>query len=1301
MKFQSNIHVLSFLRSSVNAASIVVFGVGLVVLLGWVMALPALRSIVPGLPAIRFNTALSFLLLGSSLWFLQNEEASHAQKGIGKTLTSLALVISLLTLSEYLFGWDLGIDELFIRDLDSPPDLFPGRVSPIAVLCASLSSVGLLMLGSRISQYFSIGVIVLSLVAIMDFLFDFRALSRSPQNTYIAVQTAGTFLILALALLAARPSRGMMKILSSDLPGSKAMRLLLPGIVILTVLMGWLVEQAENIGVLDTSKESIFLVILLIFVYSPLIYFIARNINRAEERITYINRLYATLSQVNQTIVRVKSQQELFESICKVAVNFGGLRLAWVGLLDSETGQVTPVAECSDGQSKLPFQSINVNEAPFQQGLIGMSLLSGQVKFSDDVRTDLEMNHWRETAIKGDYHSAAAIPIRQHGQIIGLLNLYAADIGFFTVKEEQSLLEEMGFDISFALDTMENETERKRIQEELQHNEQVLRLFVENSPAAIAMFDREMKYLVVSRRFLSDYELGDQNVIGRSYYEVFPEIPERWKEIHRRCLAGETERADEDPFPRTSGKLDWVRWEIRPWYETYGEIGGIILFSEVVTERKQAEEAMLESERQMRALVTSLDDIVFEFDEQGTYLNVWAADESLLAQPKDQLVGRQIVEVLGEENSRPFAETIKRVLASGQPESIEYPLEVIGGQRWFLARISPIHSQDGSYRTASMLIRDITERKRAEAQILRQLQRLNGLRAIDVAISSSFDIRVTLDVVLQQVVSQLDVDAAAILLFDPPTKTIEYAASRGFRSDVLHHTQSKLSEGYADRAVRERRTIHIPDLLKAGGKLAKALQLAKEDFVDYYGTPLITKEEIKGVLEIYQRSPLISDPEWLGFLETLAGQAAIAIDNAQLWEQVQLHASELERRVAERTTELNRMNIELEHANRTKDEFLATMSHELRTPLNSVLGLSESLLEQRRDPLSEYQQRSLQIIASSGSHLLELINDILDLSKIEAGRFDYYPQIITVNELCRSSLAFVKEQATRKFIAIIYQEETPVSKVYADPRRLKQILVNLLTNAVKFTPAHGQVILQVRADAEQDRIQFSVFDNGIGIALEDLRQLFVPFSQVDSSLTREYEGTGLGLALVQKLTDLHGGSVDVESEVGKGSRFTINLPMGLAIVARQEAIEAGGELLINKQAEKSNRSSDKSVDQGIVLLAEDNMANILTIGDYLESHGYQVVVAHDGLEAIEEAEELKPNIILMDIQMPALDGLEAIRRLRADSRFASTPIIALTALAMPGDRERCLEAGANEYMSKPISLKTMLNTIEKLSGYKK
>jgi CheY-like chemotaxis protein len=393
---------------------------------------------------------------------------------------------------------------------------------------------------------------------------------------------------------------------------------------------------------------------------------------------------------------------------------------------------------------------------------------------------------------------------------------------------------------------------------------------------------------------------------------------------------------------------------------------------------------------------------------------------------------------------------------------------------------------------------------------------------------------------------------------------------------------------------------------------------------------------------------------------------------------------------------LNRTNIELESANRAKDEFLANMSHELRTPLNSILGLSESLLEQRRGALNEHQEKSLQTIESSGRHLLELITDILDLSKIDSGKFEYRPQLVVVDDLCRSSLAFINNQAVKKSITVNYQNETSIASISADPRRLKQILINLLSNAVKFTHDNGQVILRVQANPEADRIQFSVIDTGIGIAPEDMQRLFQPFVQLDSTLNRQYAGSGLGLTLVQKLIDLHGGSVEVESEVGKGSRFTVYLPLATTTTAQGSGGELDRELSKDMRREKGIDSLRAASTRVTILIAEDNEANILTIGDYLESYGYEIVIAHNGVEAIMKAEEINPNIILMDIQMPTMNGLEAIAHLRMDARFASTPIIALTALAMPGDRERSLKAGATEYMSKPVGLRKLLYTINEM-----
>ena len=253
-----------------------------------------------------------------------------------------------------------------------------------------------------------------------------------------------------------------------------------------------------------------------------------------------------------------------------------------------------------------------------------------------------------------------------------------------------------------------------------------------------------------------------------------------------------------------------------------------------------------------------------------------------------------------------------------------------------------------------------------------------------------------------------------------------------------------------------------------------------------------------------------------------------------------IHKQALEEKVAARTRELEHANAALAHAGRMKDEFLANMSHELRTPLNSVLGLADALMEGVYGDVDDQQKQILGTMRDSGRHLLELINDILDLSKIEAGRLELDYRSISVSEVCQASLRMVRPMAISKRVGTWMRTDPKLGVVVADERRLKQMLVNLLSNAVKFTPSGGTA--GVEAWSQGSEVYFSVTDTGIGIEAPDLRRIFEPFTQIDSSLSRQHEGTGLGLALVRRLAQLHGGRVEVDSEPGRGSRFTIVLP---------------------------------------------------------------------------------------------------------------------------------------------------------------
>ena len=403
----------------------------------------------------------------------------------------------------------------------------------------------------------------------------------------------------------------------------------------------------------------------------------------------------------------------------------------------------------------------------------------------------------------------------------------------------------------------------------------------------------------------------------------------------------------------------------------------------------------------------------------------------------------------------------------------------------------------------------------------------------------------------------------------------------------------------------------------------------------------------------------------------------------------------LAERVEERTRELRQANQQLENASRMKDEFLASMSHELRTPLNAILGLSEAMREEIYGTLDERMRRPLTLIGESGHHLLDLINDILDVSKIEAGQLQLHKSTVAVHTVCEASLSMVRQAAEQKNIRLRFDMDPRVRLIQADELRLKQSLVNLLSNAVKFTEEDGAVGLQVRGDAKNKRLFIVVVDTGIGIAEEDLERLFDPFVQVDSSLSRRFSGTGLGLALVKRLIKLHGGTIIVESKLGKGSRFIVTLPWNTE--DRQEA-----QSIVTAQFEAMSEVTEEPVTPETVvlegyrphiLLVEDNAVNVATVLDFLEYKGYRVTVAKDGVEACELAKD-QPALILMDIQMPRMDGLEATRHIRTEAATADIPIIALTGLAMSGDRERCLEAGADDYLSKPFQLNDLIEMIE-------
>jgi signal transduction histidine kinase/CheY-like chemotaxis protein len=534
-------------------------------------------------------------------------------------------------------------------------------------------------------------------------------------------------------------------------------------------------------------------------------------------------------------------------------------------------------------------------------------------------------------------------------------------------------------------------------------------------------------------------------------------------------------------------------------------------------------------------------------------------------------------------------------------------------------------------------------------ELAQSVGELRALGEVTQAVNSTLDLATVLSTIVAKAVELSGTEAGSIYAADPTTHQFHLRASHGMSEELIAELNQQgmdLSEKTIADAAAQRAPVQVADLKDAAPSPVLSI-LLRAGYRALLVVPLLGPEGLIGMLVVRRKAPGEFPQHSVDLLQTFAAQSVLAIQNANLF------------------TEVEEKSRQLEMASQHKSQFVASMSHELRTPLNAIIGLTEMMVSNATRFGTEKAAEPLRRVHRAGTHLLGLINQVLDLSKIEAGKLELSPETVNLAPLLEDVIGTARQLAEQNKNHLLLEAQENLGQLTVDPMRLRQILLNLLSNACKFTK-QGEVKLRVKRVVDgRNWIEIAVADTGIGMTAEQQAKLFEEFTQADSSTARQYGGTGLGLAITRRLARMMGGDVTVASEPGKGSVFTVRLPASADTQARSSTGSDGRRLPT----------------AGCVLVIDDDATARELIADHLKAEGFSVVTAAGGVEGLKLAKELRPTAITLDVMMPDLDGWSVLGALRQDPELADIPVIMITIV---DEHRRGIALGAAGYLTKPI-----------------
>ncbi|MBU0664631.1 MAG: response regulator, partial [Proteobacteria bacterium] len=683
------------------------------------------------------------------------------------------------------------------------------------------------------------------------------------------------------------------------------------------------------------------------------------------------------------------------------------------------------------------------------------------------------------------------------------------------------------------------------------------------------------------------------------------------------------------------------------------------------------------SNARMQALVDSAPDAILSIRaEDRTVVLFSRGAEKMFGYSAEEVVGHNINMLMPEPFHSHHESFVQNYLGTGMKKIIGIIREVRARKKDGTIfdidlSVSEAKLESGHYFMG--IIRDISARTKAAAELAAKSHEIEVSASYErsfgqalALFSSSYEQDSLLEGALTLLAESHPFPVSALYIYDEWTGNLTCGAGHGVSCGELRQ-EYQLGEGLIGQAGTQEKPIIINKDDITQGLFIDAGIAAVEPAAIIL-SPIRYQDKMLGVLALISLEAL--DQQDCYFIERLCKQIGVALNNLNQYRNLK----DLSEQLKVRGVEISRKNSELEVANKMKSEFLATMSHELRTPLNAIIGFSEVLKDGLLGDLEEEQREYVGDIFNSGRHLLSLINDILDLSKIEAGKMELGLEEVNIRSLLENSQSIVKEKAHAHQIQLELQIEEGIGNIEADARKMKQVVYNLLSNAVKFTPDGGKVSLVARKvmDAGKEFLEIAVTDTGIGISDEDQKKLFQPFQQVDQSLAKKYEGTGLGLAMVKKLVELHGGTVELHSELGKGTCLTVRIPYRKASAAMNE----------NWPTERAAAFALPRVKSGgLALVVEDDPKAAELVRLQLEEEGFRVQVAPDAEQGLELARSLRPDLITLDIMMPGMNGWQFLEAVKQEELLASIPVVIVSMVA---DENKGFALGANKILPKPL-----------------